>query len=143
MPLDGLDLNKNGINDYEEFEQDCSCLTSSGIAVNTDGDSPYIEYTDADGTVHQYPANYGLTECMAWDMTLPPSCEGGEDDPDWCGDSWCYINHVTCYDNILKSSYFPDSGLWYSYAACAPDEEDDMSADDMMADAEDMMADAE
>ena len=52
MPFAGIDLNGNGIDDFEEFEQDCSCLTSNGLAVHTGDDSPYIEYTDPDGTVH-------------------------------------------------------------------------------------------
>jgi hypothetical protein len=36
MPFAGSDLNGNGIDDFEEFEQDCSCLTVSGIPVYTE-----------------------------------------------------------------------------------------------------------
>ena len=61
--------------------------------------------------------------CMAWDIDLPPTCaqKNGRpliDAPEWCGDAWCYVNPETCSKGLQESSYFPDSGLMYSYEVC-------------------------
>ena len=106
------------------FVEDCSCLTSSGLPVETDADgNPIIVYTDADGVEHNYPGNYGLTTCMAWDLDLPPTCADSDgmplvDAPDFCGQNWCYVSE-TCLQGAIDSTYFPDQGLKYSYDVCA------------------------
>ena len=83
-------------------------------------------YTDADGVEHNYPGNYGLTTCMAWDLDLPPTCADSDgmplvDAPDFCGQNWCYVGE-TCLQGALESTYFPDQGLKYSYDVCAQEE---------------------
>ena len=60
-------------------------------------------------------------------MNLPDTCadEFGvplDDAPSWCADSWCFVNPDTCFTDVVESSYFPDSGLFYSYGACAAEE---------------------
>ena len=108
-------------------------MTEHGLTVNAKGDDAYIEYTDADGTVHEYPGNYGLTECSAWDLELEPDCadENGplEGAPEWCADSWCYVNKQTCF-SAQRSTYFPDAYLWYTYDACVEDEEADQAGEE-------------
>ena len=100
----------------EEPEQDCSCLPQHGLPVYwTEEGVHYIEYTDDEGTVHQYTPDYG-TSCKAWDADLPPSCTG-DDAPDSCAQSWCWVNPDTC-DSGIQGSYFPDSELWFSYDTC-------------------------
>ena len=136
--FDTTDADMNGIFDIFEsvieenlpFEEDCSCLTESGIDVKVGLDgSPVIIYTDADGVEHEYPGNYGLTECMAWDMGLPPTCDG-EDAEAFCADSWCYVSNETCKTGVIESTYFPDAGLFYSYDTCTADEAEMMDDED-------------
>ena len=45
------------------------------------------------------------------------------DAPEICGESWCYVNELTC-ESAIKSTLFPDEDhLYYSVEACAPEEE--------------------
>ena len=111
----------------EGGEEDCSCLMSHGRDVHVDeetGDA-YIIYVAEDGEEIRYPATYGLVECMAWDEDLTPFCvdadgEALENAPEFCGQSWCYVNAKTC-DSFINSSTFPGSGLAYSFDACLDD----------------------
>lgn len=73
---------------------------------------------------YEYPPNYGLTQCAAWDQPLQPDCadEEGmplEDAPEYCAQSWCYVDSETCSTGVTASNLFPDAGLYYSYDSCA------------------------
>jgi len=109
-----------------EPEEDCSCVITHGDGIElfwTEEGVHYIEYT-ADGETYQYPPNYGLSQCMAWDADLQPTCadEDGmplDDAPVWCTNQYCYVNPETCTTpRVRPSGSFPDSGLFYSYEAC-------------------------
>ena len=73
--------------------------------------------------------------CQAWDLDLQPICADEEgmplnDAPDWCGDSWCYVNAQTCTKGLQATSYFPDEGLMYSYEVCMnPEANSEVTAD--------------
>ena len=59
----------------------------------------FITYTDQ-GIDYQYPVDYGLSMCMAWDLDLAPTCADAEgmpllDAPMFCGQNWCYVSD-TC-----------------------------------------------
>jgi len=79
--------------------------------------------TDADGNEHEYPTAYG-TACIGWNETLPPFCGAGDgkpfdDQPDFCNKPWCFINEKKCFKKDTQpSSYFPGTGLTYSYSQC-------------------------
>ena len=86
------------------------CWSSS--SVNADGT---LKLT-LGGTEYTYPATYGFDSCATHDTGLQPYCNVANP-PDWCADSWCYVD-TNCNVGIgaLHSSYFP--GLVYSYATC-------------------------
>jgi uncharacterized protein YegL len=86
------------------------CWSSS--SVNADGT---LKLT-LGGTEYNYPANYGFDSCATHDTGRQPYCNVANP-PDWCADSWCYVDK-DCNVGIgaLHSSYFP--GLTYSYATC-------------------------
>ena len=63
-------------------------------------------------------------------MNLPDVCadEFGvplTDAPSWCADSWCWVNADTCKTGVAESTYFPDSGLFYSYFSCNAEQVDE------------------
>ena len=71
-----------------------------------------------------YPNDWGAVQCRAWDITLQPYCadthgKAKKNAPQWCRDSWCWIDATNC-DLPIKSesSYFPKSGLVFSYQTC-------------------------
>ncbi len=87
------------------------------------------KYTNADGTakvvlagvIYSYPAGYGFGECKKHDEDKDPYCNvaNGAVPPEWCADTWCYIDPNNCANTMnLKSAYFGDANLYYSYAAC-------------------------
>jgi len=103
-----------------------------------------------DGEEYQYPSNYGLTQCAAHDAFLEPFCAGEDglplvDAPDYCGQSWCFVNADTCTNGIIASGYFPDANLSYSYDVCAvaEDEGEDVDGADMEGDEGDDEAEGE
>jgi len=76
------------------------------------------------GKIYCYPADYGSGFCKAHDTKLAPDCADGNgvplsNAPNWCKDSWCYVNHATCGLTNAQSYVFPDvHGLWYAYSTC-------------------------
>ena len=112
--------------EFEPVTEDCSCLTTSGIppTFTPDGDA-FITYTNPeDGAEFMWLPNYGTTECTAHDEFNGPYCadefgEPLEDAPEYCAQSWCWVNAETCTNGVEASSYFPDSGLSFSYDVCS------------------------
>ena len=105
-------------------ESACPCLTSDSGALD--------EYRNSDNTLSyrgfSYPSDYGFGSCKQWDIDpvpLPPFCGDSQnnaalpDAPEFCRDSWCYIDPDNC-DSELQyvSGVFPDSGLTFSSEAC-------------------------
>ena len=50
-----------------------------------------------------------MGECTAWDIKLPPYCvdEAGNpkaDAPQWCRDSWCWVDADNCNLPIVSPS---------------------------------------
>lgn len=91
-----------------------------------------------EGIAYRYPADYGTKQCAAWDEFLQPFCANNHydafsDAPDYCGQSWCYVNIETCPSGTL-TDYFPGSELYYSYIdACGATEDfDDFDIDDIV-----------
>jgi len=71
---------------------------------------------------YNYPANYGSVQCKKHDEGLPPNCHLGlgSDDPLWCTQEWCYVDHKNCNLAASKSRYFEGvDDLYYSYDTCA------------------------
>jgi hypothetical protein len=63
-----------------------------------------------------YTATYGA-QCAPHDIEIPGDCTGS-DPPDWCDDSWCYVQ-PTCSLTKTETVYFPEvDNLFYSYANC-------------------------
>ena len=61
------------------------------------------------------PLNYGVS-CAAHDVGTPPECDA-TDPPNWCSDSWCFVDVSNCDRPTHASAYFP-GGPHYSYATC-------------------------
>ena len=91
----------------------CPCLSGSTTLPN--GGTVLLA-----GKTYDYPASYGLGTCEKHDETLAPYCSvgTGRSPPEWCADTWCYVDKDTCNRVNLKSSYFVDVDLYYSYATC-------------------------
>ena len=72
----------------------------------------------------EYPGDWGVGKCAAWDAGLQPYCADAAgkpkaDAPPWCRDAWCWVDPSNCDLPIVStSSYFPDSGLAFSYQTC-------------------------
>jgi cysteine-rich repeat protein len=66
--------------------------------------------------------------CAAWDVVATGSCydakkkEPKADAPDWCLDSWCYVDPNNCGGefaaSVTPTMFFPGEELAYSYATC-------------------------
>ncbi|CAJ1398790.1 unnamed protein product [Effrenium voratum] len=102
----------------------CTCLSHGQVAKMVNGMSK-VEATVSGSTV-DYPATYGnycgkqaepgSSSCwnLTNDMELPTADQAG-----WCNDPWCYVDPCTCpVADLAMSSYFPGSGLYYSYSNC-------------------------
>lgn len=95
----------------------CPCLVDDGGALSA--------YRNPDNTLnyqgHSYPSDYGFGACKQWDIDpnpLPPYCTSPAP-PEFCGDSWCYIDPNNCDLPLQYSSgVFPDSGLTFSSQTC-------------------------
>lgn len=92
----------------------CPCLATVGSALDLYKENGNLMYA---GSI--YPSDYGVG-CKVHDENLPPYCTSSNDnDPEWCTESFCYIDKDNC-DLPLKylSGYFPESGLYYSFQTC-------------------------
>ena len=90
----------------------CPCLSGSTTLPN--GGTVLLA-----GKTYDYPASYGLGTCEKHDETLAPYCSvgTGRSPPEWCADTWCYVDPANCADLVTTNSvFFP--GLKYSYSTC-------------------------
>jgi predicted outer membrane repeat protein len=93
--------------------------------VSLNSNSTHLEVR-IDGLAYQYPTNYGLQNCSAHDLHLPPACNGtgsgGNVDPttmpERCSSFWCYVDPHSCNVETTTSAYIPGSTLHYSFRAC-------------------------
>merc|ERR1719379_1872898 len=69
------------------------------------------------GDIYLYDPNYGNMECKAHDQGTEPFCDGTFP-PSWCFDSWCFVDPNNCDQTSVRSKYFRDVELYYSYGAC-------------------------
>ena len=104
-------------------DPNCPCLTTMRRdELFTTFDSTFV---NADGTTrvtlsgidYTYPPDYGFSSCAQHDDGQLPYCNVANP-PEWCADTWCYVDKDTCNRVNLKSSYFVDIDLYYSYATC-------------------------
>ena len=134
MVMDMLEEEEE-VEEMPAIEMDCTCLQQHGLPVYwTQEGVHYIEYTDEDGVVYQYPPSYGTGSCdKAWDLELAPICADADgmplaDAPEHCAQEWCWVNPDTC-DLGIQTTFFPDSNLWFSYEVCSM--QDEMAAEEM------------
>eukprot|EP00928_Gymnodinium_smaydae_P046983 TRINITY_DN31328_c0_g1_i1.p1 TRINITY_DN31328_c0_g1~~TRINITY_DN31328_c0_g1_i1.p1 ORF type:complete len:381 (+),score=86.02 TRINITY_DN31328_c0_g1_i1:74-1216(+) len=96
----------------------CKCI---GVVTNVEGAIP----VSIDGEAVNYPADVGHF-CQAWDADTHPSCNSTDEEPEWCSQSWCYVDPCTCDTEAVlsgSSGYLPGATfqgrpLYYSYATC-------------------------
>ena len=88
----------------------CECLGAADVMFN---DPIYNNQCE----IFDLPANYGITECMAFDMGIAEvGCDGSASAPEWCGAAWCYVNDECEAADKIESAYTP--GVFFSYVAC-------------------------
>ena len=123
----------------------CECLMTHDQPLNFPSDgSPYIIYTDG-GVEYQYPANYGVGVCGAWDTGLEPNC--AENENNYCELEWCYVS-AECEASDAAVSTLNEE-IKYSYATCGnvvPEEVEENNEDeagDAEVDAEEEAGDAD
>jgi len=70
-----------------------------------------------------FPADTGAV-CNAWEKDNHPECDS-DDAPDWCGQSWCYVDPCSCTlptppktTSYLPESTYLEKPIYYSYATC-------------------------
>ncbi|KAL3897804.1 MAG: hypothetical protein SGCHY_003167 [Lobulomycetales sp.] len=108
--------------------QGCECLSlaDTGLEQSSfyDAARECLLYTDSSSQQYCFPLRYGHDTCAAHDESLEPYCNAAEGEfpgrPNWCGQSWCWVNGATCTNNPQPSSFFPGNNppLIYSYEAC-------------------------
>ena len=94
----------------------CACLTSHGPNVtvhNPPDEDAHIEVV-YDGQVFDYPADYGLNTCAAWDAGEAPFC--ADNLFGFCTANWCYVSNDCAASDTQPSNVI--EGLSYSYATC-------------------------
>ena len=74
------------------------------------------------GDVYCYPLDYGF-KCKAHDRKLSPFCRDSDGSasstqPNWCLDSWCFVDPDNCDLLKTQSSYFEQDNAYISYATC-------------------------
>lgn len=94
---------------------DCPCLSAfpPGI-IQGNGE----HFVSIGGGTFSYPVDYGLGSCRIQDDGLPPSCDKGANNANWCTSRWCYVDQNNCNQAVTASSYHPGKDLFYSYEAC-------------------------
>ena len=74
--------------------------------------------TDANAPLYKYEVTYGGGGCAAHDKDQAPFCSGPFQ-PAWCSDAWCYVDKDNCDKVHVRSKYFGQEDLYYSYGACS------------------------
>lgn len=96
--------------------------TSSCPCVGIDNMKGYYA-TQQDAYHVQYSAEAGAS-CSTWEMGMHPECRGGYyDGPEWCRQSWCYVDPCNCHLDILPKETnagvkFQGGLAYWSYATC-------------------------
>jgi len=94
-----------------EVQTEISCPAASGNCTSVHPD---------------FPAKYG-SSCVAWENigTWYDACHptNSSDTPDYCANSWCYVNNTACSEDNSQSSYFNETNgfsenIFYSYDTC-------------------------
>merc|ERR1719326_564254 len=106
-----------------EATVECPCVEWSGLDTNVveaeDGSLHIaVRPQGRNGPVYAYPPDYGSMQCAKHDEDLPPFCDD-RFPPAWCFDEWCYVLPGECKGaEYVRSKYFPDAEVYYSYGAC-------------------------
>ena len=56
-------------------------------------------------------------QCKAHDLDQEPFCDGTFTPP-WCFEKWCYVDPSNCDKTAVRSKYFKQTVVHYSYGAC-------------------------
>jgi len=116
----------------------CPCLTDypPEIEKNLAGADGALT-VKVDGNQYKYPSGYGLAECGVYDAGVEPYCATFDQDldfygqyedlPDWCDNSWCYVDPSSCNVETVTSVYLEDFAnrtvpLQFSYEACGEED---------------------
>ena len=102
----------------------CPCLTEFPAEVQ--GTANLVNAT-IQGITYSYPASYGLDNCSAHDVLLPPFCNvtttndtfAPLHNPFSCSNAWCFVDTTQC--NVqTEETMILGVNMSYSYAACEP-----------------------
>ena len=120
-----LVLHAAGGSEYPDPE--CPCIQMNHTATFEGKLKLFLDTYNANGTRQQcgmgefeeFPLDYGVGACEAWDLGHKPFCDDSNDDSS-CSRPWCYVNETLCRSTnktLHKSAYFP-CDYYYSYTAC-------------------------
>merc|ERR1719158_2411022 len=109
-PIDAKSAGKSG----------CMCIGMAGLPGT-------VKVEFGQNSTVDYPVDVGGS-CSAWDKERHPECmKKGDSVPDWCHESWCYVDPCSCNQKAVMAGktggYLPKSNfegrpLYYSYKAC-------------------------
>ena len=98
----------------------CRCIDSpvKDLIVTRENGGNYLP-VELEGDTYEYPPGYGQ-HCAQHDYGLAPYCNDLNASPDWCTQSWCYIDPESdCSAHDVDSSlYFAPLPLLFSYTLC-------------------------
>lgn len=106
---------------------DCPCRETYPAGVTLNGTNLEVQI---DGQAYPYPRDYGLKNCSAHDLRLPPSCSNASADdsgptgnPQWCTSVWCFVDPNACnVETQMSTHLLGGSQLHFSYHACGSTE---------------------
>ena len=108
----------------------CSCINTTSVLASLED----RKCTTASGLPGVYRLggsciayDFGSSACLRHDLIHDPICQ--IDDlssavvvPEWCFQSWCYVDGNSCKKNseedVFKSDSFPQLDIYYSYTTC-------------------------
>ena len=93
-------------------------LTRSNCVTDTFQPGFWHYTNNGEGTC--FPVTYGSEVCAPHDLDVHPGCRG-ENPPDFCHDSFCFVDPEKCKLSPAifgLSDLFPESKLYYSYSTC-------------------------
>lgn len=110
---------------YEEGIDICSCLAPGddrvdkvklgNISMAFLGTSVDLEYYGFGCTNHDKTAKICVDGCAKGSTITPPPIDC---DRTWCDRHWCWVDPNNCTLLNKRSTIFPDSNRFYSYATC-------------------------
>merc|ERR1712054_459913 len=110
----------------------CPCIDGTSklakFKTGSCGSKGFLEYKPSGAaTSFCYDPKWGSSSCIAHDQkkwsttgTPQPFCfkdAAGtkvKSPPSWCADKWCWVDKHNCNLPAMRSTFFPDSGLYYS-----------------------------